>query len=130
MLQDFLYFISHQDVLDLITAALALALLAFLLRKKDFVKPSFFKIILTTIVFFLSYFVQRASWKVLDYWEYGFPFPFQKGWGPCRENCQSFNWANLLIDVAIWYFVVSLLVTAVGKFKKRKKEGEAQGIDR
>jgi hypothetical protein len=85
----------------------------------NFLKPNFWKIVLTFILFFVS----SAIWQVYvlsnisDTFPAGFPFEFFIAWGPCPpgENCSEFNALFLFLDLIIWYVVSALIVGRVLK---------------
>gem|GEM_PF-1748466 len=77
-------------------------------------KPNFWKVALTIILFSIS----SALWRtyvisrISDTFPIGFPFQFYRAWGPCPpgENCSEFNLLFLLLDVIIWYLVSAFVV--------------------
>ena len=84
-----------------------------------FLKPNFWKIVLT----FLLFFVSSAIWQVYvlsrisDTFPAGFPFEFFVAWGPCPpgETCSEFNGLFLILDLLIWYVISALIVVGVLK---------------
>jgi hypothetical protein len=80
------------------------------------------RIVFGLILFFAVTFIRAVTWPVADYWAYGWPFYFSESWGPCPSDsvCNSSNILALFADIILWYFILCLVVFAVGKLRKGK----------
>ena len=85
----------------------------------SFLKPSFWKIVLTILLFYASSELWRAYVirRISDTFPRGFPFQYYLGWGPCppAETCFEFRWLYLVLDVLIWYAVSAWVVSRIQK---------------
>lgn len=87
---------------------------------KEFLKPTFAKIILANVLFILSSLLWRMFIisRISDTFPHGFPLQFYLAWGPCQPNeiCFEFNGLYLIIDLVIWYIVSAFVVK---KFQRK-----------
>lgn len=87
---------------------------------KALLKPAFSKVFLALLLFILVSALWRAAIRfiVSDTFPYGVPFPFMLAWGPCPpgETCAEFHPFNLVLDLAIWYFIGAWIVS---RFQKK-----------
>ena len=81
---------------------------------RSILKPNFWKLALTILLFYASGALWRAYVvrRISDTFPQGFPFQFYLAWGPCPagEICFEFNWLFLVFDLSIWYFVSAFVV--------------------
>lgn len=80
----------------------------------NFLKPTFWKILLALVLFTATSFLWRAYVisRISDTFPVGFPLQFYLAWGPCPpgQNCSEFNGALLLLDVVLWYTISAWIV--------------------
>jgi len=87
----------------------------------NFLKPGFWKIVLTLVLFFAS----SAAWSAIlprfisDTFPMGFPLQFFVAWGPCPpgQNCSESNTLYLILDLLIWYVIAAFIVS---RFQKQR----------
>jgi len=86
---------------------------------KQFLKPVLSKYILTLVFIVATYYIYSTFWIIPDRTVFGFPFYFKIVSGPCPtlNGCTSYNWVALIFDIIIWYFISSLVILGIKRFK-------------
>ena len=80
----------------------------------NFLKPNFWKLLLTLVLLGVSSFLWRAYIvsRISDTFPLGAPFQFYRAWGPCPPGqiCSEFNGPFLMFDLIFWYLLSAFLI--------------------
>jgi uncharacterized membrane protein (DUF106 family) len=86
---------------------------------RTILKPTGLKIVLAIVLLLVFSWLWRKyiMSTVSDTFPLGFPLQFFLAWGPCQaeESCSEFNGLWLLLDIAFWYVVGSLIMDRLVK---------------
>ena len=80
----------------------------------NFLKPNFWKLLLTPVLLGVSSVLWRAYIvsRISDTFPLGAPFQFYIAWGPCPPGqiCSEFNGLLLMFDLIFWYTLSAFLI--------------------